>query len=88
MICLCLAEHDDDPREIYDIAEVAAFYRWARLAGIDAHSDLTACHPTTWALLAACGCFGPEVKWTVKYLPKSQNNDRRKSCWENKTIMK
>jgi hypothetical protein len=61
--------YDDDPRELWDIPDVAAYIRlWARLA-ITSESDLYLLHPQMVPMLAACGCFGPEGKQATR-LPK------------------
>jgi hypothetical protein len=73
---LQLLGYDQDPREIWEIVDAARYVRWwARFAGMD---DVeTAMHffgPASPAgshgavnlnFLAACGCFGDEMKQTV-----------------------
>jgi len=69
MIVLVIVGYDDDPRELWDIPDVAAYIRlWASLA-ITSERDLSLLHPQMVRLLAACGVFGPEVK-RATHLPR------------------
>jgi hypothetical protein len=69
MILLFIPGYDDDPRELWDIPDVAAYIRlWASLA-ITSENDLYLLHPQMVPMLAACGCFGPEGTQAT-HLPK------------------
>jgi hypothetical protein len=71
LICISLAGYDEDPREIWDIAEAACYVRqWARFAGMDDMATAIRVFerlPEEYmsgaiSFLAACGVFGEEAK--------------------------
>jgi hypothetical protein len=68
--CIELAGYDDDPRELWELADVARYVRrWAILAGIRSLADVP---NREWAqesrmlgFLGACGVFGEAMKQKV-----------------------
>jgi hypothetical protein len=63
-----LLGYDEDPREIWDIADAARYVRrWARYAGINSPGDIAVELHLAGGIgfLAACGCFGDALKARV-----------------------
>jgi hypothetical protein len=70
LIYVFLVGYDQDPRELWDIPEVAEYVRlWARLAELDLESATTILESHAVSFLAACGCFGEEAKRAVNCPP-------------------
>ena len=66
-----LAGYDSDPRELWDIPEVADYVRlWAHLAGLDTNSAPAALHEMSLSLLVACGVSGETAKASMNLPPK------------------